>query len=185
MNTISCKNIGVLKQDERFEDWWESNPIKIPFFNQTELKVIFRDFILEHDATFISEAERAFENFLIKEEKNRLSITDEVYRNFQEFVEEVGLEYLGDEIQNIKTKEEIWNFVYPSDIYITRRHRRDQDIYLEVTCECDWEPEHGLQLVFRKGKTLTRVSGQDGHITDADAHDIPDSEDKLLSQFKD
>jgi hypothetical protein len=41
-----------------------------------------------------------------------------------------------------------------------------------------------LQLVFRQGRQLTRVSGQDGHLTHADAYNVPDSEDALLSSFK-
>ena len=52
-----------------------------------------------------------------------------------------------------------------------------------MACECEWEQEHGLQLVFRQGKKLTRVSDQDGHLTKADAYGIPDNEDKLLSAF--
>jgi len=52
-----------------------------------------------------------------------------------------------------------------------------------VACECDWEPEHGLQLVFRQGRKLTRISAQDGHLTEADAYDKPDEEDELLSKF--
>jgi hypothetical protein len=73
--------------------------------------------------------------------------------------------------------------VHPSEIYVTRRPKNDQDIYIQIACECDWEEEHGLQLVFRQGKKLTRVSSQDGHITEADAYGRPDEEDELLSQF--
>lgn len=53
----------------------------------------------------------------------------------------------------------------------------------QAFCECDWEEEHGLQLVFRQGKKLTRISDQDGHLTEADAYDKPDEEDELLSKF--
>ena len=38
--------------------------------------------------------------------------------------------------------------------------------------------------MFRQGKVLTRVSHQDGHLTDADAFDKADSEDLLLSRFE-
>lgn len=53
-----------------------------------------------------------------------------------------------------------------------------------MVCNCDWEYEHGLQFVFRQGRVLTRVSAEDGHLTEADAYDKPDSKDKLLSQFR-
>jgi hypothetical protein len=32
---------------------------------------------------------------------------------------------------------------------------------LVISCECDREEEHGLQLVFKDGATLTRASGHD------------------------
>lgn len=75
------------------------------------------------------------------------------------------------------------NFVQPNQIYISRRHRRDKDVYIQVSCSCDWEQEHGLQLVFRQGKKITRISDEDGHLTEADAYDKPDSDDELLSKF--
>jgi rRNA processing protein Gar1 len=30
--------------------------------------------------------------------------------------------------------------------------------------ECEWEPEHGLQIVLRNGEEVTRVSDVDGSI---------------------
>lgn len=36
---------------------------------------------------------------------------------------------------------------------------------LSIECECAWEPEHGLQLVFASGERLSRVSPYDGHLT--------------------
>ena len=66
---------------------------------------------------------------------------------------------------------------------MSRRAYQEQDIYVQVACECDWEQEHGLQLVFRQGKKLTRISDNDGHLTEADAYGKPDEEDELLSKF--
>ena len=184
MRSIFCEYLGELIQNKEFDDWWESLPIEIPFFSGKEIKVIFSGYKPEKDKSFLSEAERVLNNFLKKGEVDRYKLTSDVYKDFQEFIDDVGLEYLGEEIQKIKTKEEIWNFVYPTCIYIIRRNRRDRDLYLEITCECDWEPEHGLLLVFRQGKSLTRVSHQDGHLTDADAFDKADSEDLLLSRYE-
>ncbi len=38
-------------------------------------------------------------------------------------------------------------------------------MYVQIAADCDWEPEHGLQLVYRGGNELVRVSEQDGHLT--------------------
>ena len=100
-----------------------------------------------------------------------------------DFLNAVEFDEADQPLWNIKDENEIWNFIYPQTIFVTRRHRHDENIYINVTCECEWEQEHGLQLVFRQGKILTRISAQDGHITEADAYNKPDNEDKLLSQF--
>jgi hypothetical protein len=100
-----------------------------------------------------------------------------------DFLDAVEYDEADEPLRQINNKNEIWEFIQPTEIYISRRHRRDNDIYLQVSCECDWEQEHGLQLVFRQGKKLTRISDQDGHLTEADAYDKPDEEDELLSKF--
>jgi hypothetical protein len=49
-------------------------------------------------------------------------------------------------------------------------------VYVSVGCECDWEVEHGLQIVFRDGATVTKVGPFDGHLTNASAHARDDLE---------
>jgi hypothetical protein len=39
-----------------------------------------------------------------------------------------------------------------------------------LECECDWEPEHGLQIVFRDGREVTKVGPYDGHLTNSAAY---------------
>ena len=106
------------------------------------------------------------------------------YENCLDFLEAVDCGDVDGRLRQIKDKNEIWTYVYPKDIFVARRDRRDENIYINLTCECEWEKEHGLQLVFRQGRTLTRISEQDGHLTESDAFDKPDSEDKLLSAYK-
>jgi hypothetical protein len=101
-----------------------------------------------------------------------LAASDRVFKNYQDFadaVEDVGVE--------IEDSASVWNHVRPTGIYLDRRHRRDKDIYVQVACNCDWEIEHALQLVFRRGSKLIRVSEQDGHLTHADAYDLPEDQD--------
>lgn len=56
-------------------------------------------------------------------------------------------------------------------------------MYVAVDCRCDWEEEHGLQLVFRQGRMLTRVSDQDGHLTEAHAYGRVDEPDALMAKY--
>lgn len=52
---------------------------------------------------------------------------------------------------------------------ITRRTYGDRGIYVSLECGCDWEKEHGLQIVFKNGQKVTKIGQYDGHLTNSDA----------------
>ncbi len=187
MKKINSKVIGELKQDNRFADWWVSKEIEIPFFDGKKMTITFANFEPEEDKTFLDESDQALENFFKLNTKDKNAITKLVYKNCTDYLEatDFGSYYADVEkrLREIQHEDEIWNFVYPTEIYVQRRHRRDKDIYISIACDCEWDDEHCLQFVFRQGKKLTRVSEQDGHLTEADAWNISDEEDELLSKF--
>jgi hypothetical protein len=183
MKEITSRIIGQLKQEERFPDWWKSSGIAIPFFDNKKLTITFMDFEPEHDRTFVEQADQALTHFLKLSAAYRNLISAIAYKNCTDFLDAVGFDEADAPLRQINNQEDIWKFIHPTEIYVTRRHRSDHDIYVQIACECDWEQEHGLQLVFRQGKQLTRISDQDGHLTDADAYDKPDEEDELLSIY--
>lgn len=182
-NQITSQVLGQLTQDENFSSWWKSKAFEIPFFDNSELTIIFMDFEPDHDRTFLEEADQALTNFFKLNSADRNSISDLAYKNCMDFLDAVGFDEADEALKEIKDKNEIWKFIHPSEIYVTRRPYKEQDMYVQVACECDWEQEHGLQFVFRQGRKLTRISDQDGHLTEADAYDKPDEEDELLSKF--
>lgn len=184
MKEINSNIIGKLIQNERFGNWWESNQIEIPFFDNQKMKITFMDFVPEDDEKFIKEADDALKLFLEKSNTDRLAISNLVHKNCMDFLNAIGYDEADKKLWEIKHQNEIWKFVQPKEIFIARRSHEDKNIYVAINCECAWEQEHGLQLVFRKGKQITRVSQIDGHLTDADAYDKPDSEDELLIKFK-
>ncbi|WP_424556342.1 DUF6985 domain-containing protein [Streptacidiphilus pinicola] len=42
-----------------------------------------------------------------------------------------------------------------------------------LECECAWEPEHGLQIVFRRGCSVSKVGPFDSHLTNVSAFALP------------
>ncbi len=46
-----------------------------------------------------------------------------------------------------------------------KEDQNDNLIYIQIAAECDWEEEHGLQIIYKNGNQLSRVSEQDGHLT--------------------
>ncbi|MEM6378368.1 MAG: hypothetical protein AAF705_09150 [Bacteroidota bacterium] len=183
MKTIQSKTLGQLTQYEEFEDWWESQAIEIPYFENEQIVITYSDFTPEEDPNFLAEADAAVGEFLKKGISERTATSKLVYKNCMDFLHAIGFEEEDQALWDIKDANEIWKFVYPSEIYVSRRRYKEQDIYVQICCECDWEQEHGLQIVLRQGKQVTRVSSQDGHLTEADAYGKPDEQDELLSQF--
>lgn len=181
--TIISNVIGELTQDENFDDWWQKPDVPIPFFDGQLLPITFMDFTPEADPGFINEADLALQAFLSKGPADRMEISEHVFQNLELILHEVDYPYWSSELRNLNEPAQVWHFVQPIGISLARRPYGEKDMYLDISCECDWEEEHGLQLVFRQGRKLTRVSQIDGHLTDADAYDIPDEQDKLLSQF--
>ena len=49
----------------------------------------------------------------------------------------------------------------------------DPASYVVINCNCDWEPEHGLTLVWRDGRRLTKAGSFDGHVSNEVAFDDP------------
>jgi hypothetical protein len=182
-NTIHSSIIGTLTQDGSIPEWWISDPVEIPFLAAEKFPITFTELEPLEDSKFIAEADKALQSFLALTINDRHNLSALVNQNCKEFLEMVDFAELDEELKNIKDPNDIWKFVYPTEIYVSRRSRRDQDIYISISCNCEWEQEHGLQLVFRQGKKLTRISSIDGHLTESDAYDTPDEEDKLLSKF--
>ncbi len=182
-NEIISSIIGQLNQDKNFPDWWISKEIEIPFFDNEKLIITFMDFDPSQDETFIEEADQALTNYFKLNIEDRKSISTLVQKNCNDFLDAIEFDEDDDHLRQLNDKNEIWKFVYPTEIFVTRRNRRDKDIYVSIDCDCEWEQEHGLQLVFRQGKKLTRISTRDGHLTEADAYDKPDELDELLFAY--
>ncbi|MFC8721210.1 DUF6985 domain-containing protein [Kitasatospora sp. NPDC057198] len=77
--------------------------------------------------------------------------------------------------------DDVWSHVRPGDEVTVQREdaHGDRQVYVSVECECAWEPEHGLQLVFRRGESVTKAGSFDGHLTNAAAFDRPDLADTV------
>lgn len=75
---------------------------------------------------------------------------------------------LGDELDvEIAGPDDVLKYVsLGTEAEVLRNDDGDGRIYVSLECECDWEPEHGLQLVFRDGAGVTRVGPYDGELTD-------------------
>lgn len=176
----SSSIVGELLQDNDIPEWYQSVDYPIPFFDGKKLPIVFLDY---EDENFFKDADVALDHFLQLDVNDREDVSSYIYKNCIDFLDAVDNVDDEGKFRNLESDSDIWQYVYPSRIILSRRDYNDKDIYVQVDCECEWEQEHGLQLIFRQGKKLTRVSQVDGHLTEADAYDKPDEEDELLSRF--
>lgn len=75
--------------------------------------------------------------------------------------------------------EDIWRHVTLDRLYVLGGSDGDGRPYLVLDGACDWDPEHGLMLVWRDGRTLCKVGGNDGHLTNVFAYADPSLADVI------
>ncbi len=72
----------------------------------------------------------------------------------------------------IAAPADVWKHIqFGFEIMVSRGHDEEQAVYISITCNCDWEREHGLQIVLKGGAIVTKIGPYDGHLTNADAVD--------------
>lgn len=169
---IELETLGTLEQDTDISEWWLSSPIAVPFFGGKRLQFVITTELQAND--FPLDVETAVSNFLSLDEQYKFSVSEAVYRNYCEYIEAVK-----DAELPISEPTQIWDYVSPTQIFVSRRPK-DNNIYIQAAAECEWEIEHGLQLIFHNGTKLTRVSIQDGHLTHTDAYDLPEEEEPTI-----
>lgn len=155
--------IGPLTKHPEWNDWWESEGMAVPLLDNKKLPVTFMDYLPEDDASFIQDADAALRGFLALGPDFVETMKKPIWENYKDFKYAVGPNDLDRKIRNLK-EDQVWQYVRPGSVELKRG---PEDImYLTVYCGCSWEREHGLQLVFRQGNILSRVSEIDGHLTD-------------------
>ena len=170
---MNIPQLGPLISHTRFSDWLISGPVAVPYFDGQKLPFTL-DGLTEADQ---AEAEVAVNAFFALGNDARLATSAHVLANYRHMADIMGEDDLD---CHIDAAGAVWAHVRPTEIFLTRRHRRDRAVYVQLLAECDWEQEHGLQIVYRRGAELVRVSEQDGHLTLTDAADLPEDQDRIV-----
>jgi len=163
--------LGELSPFEDIPEWMVSQPVAVPCLPGATIPFVLEN-LAEDPAPH--EIAAAVRRFLDLTATDRDQASPHIFRNYVEFAEAVE-----DVDVVIDRPEDVWAHVHPTAIHVSRRHRRDRKVYVQITANCDWEQEHGLQIVYRDGNQLSRVSSQDGHLTHTDAYDLPEDKDRI------
>lgn len=137
--------------------------IRIPYFDNAEVELI--------DDPEDPGAEMALETFLMLTPADRIVDSRHVFAYYRDFHEAVGgQDWLDEQMGVPETPADIWKHVTPTTLDLRKGRGDDSSWYVMVEANCAWEEEHGLLLVWRDGRTLTKVGGYDGHVTNANAY---------------
>ncbi|MCL7419884.1 MAG: hypothetical protein M8364_03145 [Methylobacter sp.] len=171
---MTIEPLGQLQRDPDIEEWLVSRDVSIPYLDGQSLQFIIE--CIEDDET-PEDFEQAIRNFLSLTADDRHEATPYVFQNYRQFVEAVG----EDEFDfTIPSASKVWEHVQMTAIHVSRRTYAEKDVYVQITGNCDWEQEHGLQVVLRRGNILARVSDQDGHLTTADAYALSEEQNTII-----
>lgn len=161
---MEVPGLGKLKKDKASGEY-ASAPIAVAMLGGKKCQFILEEY--EDDARQ-ADFQQAIANFLAAQPAVLRAADDALSRYYQD-MESYWPE---DEKLHIESAEELWKLVeLGGEVIVSRRAHGDQGIYLSLSCECEWEPEHGLQIVFKNGQQVNKLGEYDSHLTNSDAYD--------------
>ena len=128
------------------------------------------------DLPYIEEEEstsvyaEAFSNFLKLTPDDLRKVTPYAFAMFKQFETAVDPSCL-----NVTVEEEEggWSEVSVEGVNLIRNKSYEDTVYVQLSVECTWDPEHGMQFIYRNGNVLSRVSANDGEYFLVDLPALP------------
>jgi hypothetical protein len=160
----SIPGLGEVTKDERFV-WYYSQPLTLAVLNGAEGRIVLEGY--DEDANK-AEYHEAIANLLSATPLVLKEVEGFIYQYYQD----IATYYLEDdgEFPRIASPSEIWEHIeLGSEPMVSRRGYGDHAVYVSLECNCDWEPEHGLQIVLKAGNRVCKIGPYDGHLTNSDA----------------
>ena len=141
---------------------WMSGPVPVPLFAGAAVRI--QVFSEENVERVLSEDEiTVLQRFFALPQSRGAEIIPHLWRYYQDMWASVG----PPDIPKIADASTIWDHVHPR--FVSPDQDEDGIPYVIVEALCDWEIEHGLQLVLQQGTRRVRVSDSSGHLTDGRA----------------
>lgn len=180
---VEIPEAGPLSLDEDM-GWYSSPPVAAGALRGAVGRVIVtEDLFVAGDEHPVRDAVAAF---LAADDRALHEAGPHVYAYYLDTVREAQEQGWALPLPDIPADGSVWDHVsFGTEFHVDRPLDGDGPVYVSVECECAWEPEHGLQLVFRDGRTITKVGPFDGHLTNGSALDREESDTSVyVSSFE-
>lgn len=166
MKHIEIHPIGLLKLDKEF-DWHVSDPVSLPILDGREVRFVVEGYV---DDSAKEEFVESIHNLLAAKPNVLKAVSEDLYQYYLDANDNI---YRDEEDQlEIESPDAVWRFVeFGGEVHIERRGYGDEGVYVSFECGCEWEEEHGLQIVLKNGTKVCKLGPYDGHLTNSDAYD--------------
>lgn len=163
---MTIPELGELTVDPRF-GWYYSAPIDIPILGQK------CRFVLEgyNEDVRKEDFHTAIHNLLAADHSVLQAAEAHIYNYYKDCNAYQGPD--DDQFVEIASPREIWKYIRLGNEPMVVRGDGGKEVYISLECNCDWEREHGLQIVFQNGLKVTKVGPYDGHMTNSHAYGDP------------
>jgi hypothetical protein len=172
---MEIHGLGAVVKDEQF-GWYTSDSRPVAALGGATVHIVLDGYDGDPDlAGYVA----VINEFLSLERSVLVPATSAVFDYYEDMMAGVAADEDWDWYIDIPGPEQVWDHVtIGSDVYV-KRHQADGRVYLSIECECDWEPEHGLQIVIREGLAVSKVGPYNGHLTNASAYGREDLADVI------
>ena len=148
--------------------WYRSVPKPVPVLGGTTCRFAVDGY---DDDAAQQDFHAAIRNFLALDRSELEAAASSIYAYYRDIMDDVQAAGDDEWYVEIDGPQCVLDHVrLGNEPTVSRDHRGDQHVYISIECECDWEPEHGLQIVFRDGARVTKVGPYGGHLTNAAAY---------------
>lgn len=159
--TVEVPGLGPVAWEDEY-DWHVSEPVTVAALDDVTARIFLEGY---DDDPAPDEVHAALRTFLTMDAAALHAAAVPVFEYYRETVELVGFDDPDEPMPVIADPDRVWEHVRIGDEVTVGRSPRDGRVYVSVECECAWEAEHGLQIVFRDGATVTKVGPYDGSMT--------------------
>lgn len=165
MPVPAIPELGPLRPDVSIDEWVVSDPVPLPLLDGLALPFVLEDVETDAAPQDFADAVRAFLALGAADRDAAAPRVWRYYRWFTDLCERGGYDV---DWAPIATPAQVWAHVQPNEVMVTRGGDPSTPVHVKLSCNCAWEVEHGLQLVWRGGRELVRVSDIDGHLEGGD-----------------
>lgn len=157
---MEIPGLGPVTHDAKL-GWYHSRPLPVPVLGGALCTIVLDGY---DDDERPDDFHEAIRTFLTLDPSALTAAAPSIFAYYRDVMNDLAA--AGDEAVDIDGPHDVLDHVRLGDEpTVSRDTYGDQHVYVSLECECDWEPEHGLQIVFRDGRTVTKIGPYDGELT--------------------